>query len=38
MADNVADDDVEPKSAKNEGSGEGFGDVKPTVNLKPFKV
>ena len=34
MADNVVDDDVEPKPAKNEGSG----DVKLTVNLKPFKV
>ena len=38
MDDNVADDDVEPKPAKNEGSGEGSGDVKPTDNLKPFKV
>jgi len=34
MVDNVADDDVEPKLAKKEGSG----DVKPTDNLKPFKV
>jgi len=34
MVDNVADDDVEPKPAKKEGSG----DVKPTDNLKPFKV
>ena len=32
MVDNVADDDVEPKPAKNEGS------VKSTVHLKPFKV
>ena len=38
MVDNVADDDVEPKPAKNEGSGEGSGDVKPTVNGKPFKI
>ena len=38
MVDNVADDDVEPKPAKNESSDEGSGDVKPTVNLKPFKV
>ena len=38
MVDNVADDDVELKPAKNEGSGEGSGDVKQTVNLKPFKV
>ena len=34
MVDNVADDDVEPKPAKNEASG----DVKPTVNVKPSKV
>ena len=34
MVDNVAGDDVEPKPAKNEASG----DVKPTVNVKPFKV
>jgi len=38
MVNNVADDDVEPKSAKKEGSDEGFGDVKPIDNLKPFKV
>ncbi|AES90862.2 hypothetical protein MTR_4g100470 [Medicago truncatula] len=38
MVDNVTGDDVEPKSAKNEASSEGSGDVKPTVNLKPFKV
>ncbi|AES60308.1 hypothetical protein MTR_1g043440 [Medicago truncatula] len=38
MVDNAADDDVEPKTAKNEASGEGSGDVKPTVNLKSFKV
>ncbi|AES91911.1 hypothetical protein MTR_4g120790 [Medicago truncatula] len=38
MVDNVADDDVEPKPAKNEASGEGSGNVKPTINLKPFKV
>jgi len=38
MADNVVNDDVEPKPVKNEGSGEGSSDVKPTVNLKPFKV
>jgi len=34
MVDNVAGDDVEPKLAKNGGSGEGSGDVKPTVNVK----
>jgi len=34
MVDNVAGDDVEPKSVKIEASG----DVKPTVNVKPFKV
>jgi len=34
MVDNVTGDDVEPKSTKNEASG----DVKPTVNVKPFKV
>ena len=42
MVDNVAGDDIEPKPAKIEASGEasgvGFGDVKPTVNVKPFKV
>ena len=42
MVDNVAGDDVEPKPAKNEASGNasgvGSGDVKPTVNVKPFKV
>jgi len=42
MVDNVAGDDVEPKLAKNEASGDAFGegsdDVKPTVNMKPFKV
>jgi len=42
MVDNVASDDVEPKPAKNEASddasGEGSGDVKSTVNVKPFKV
>jgi len=42
MVDNAAGDDVEPKPAKNEAfgdaSGEGSGDVKPTVNVKPFKV
>jgi len=41
MINNVAGDDVEPKSARNEASGdasgEGSGDVKPTVNVKPFK-
>ena len=41
MVDNVADDDVEPIPAKNEASddafGEGSGDVKPTVNVKPFQ-
>ena len=34
MVDNVAGDDVEPKPAKNEASG----DVKPTNKVKPFKV
>jgi len=34
MVYNVAGDDVEPKPTKNEA----FGDVKPTVNVKPFKV
>jgi len=34
MVDNVAGDDVESKPSKNEASG----DVKPTVNVKPFKV
>jgi len=34
MVDNMADDDVEPKPAKIEASG----DVKQTVNEKPFKV
>jgi len=34
MVDNLADDDVEPKLAKIEASG----DVKPTVNVKPFNV
>ncbi|AES69790.1 hypothetical protein MTR_0599s0020 [Medicago truncatula] len=42
MVENVAGDDVEPKPAKNEAFGdafgEGSGDVKPTVNVKPFKV
>jgi len=42
MVDNVAGDEVELKPAKNEasddGSDEGSGDVKPTVNVKPFKV
>ncbi|AES64552.1 hypothetical protein MTR_2g027000 [Medicago truncatula] len=44
MVDNVAGDDVESKSGKNEASGEvsgkGSSDVKPTVSLKPkpFKV
>jgi len=42
MIANVAGDDVEPKPAKNEAfgdaSGEGSGDVKPIVNVKPFKV
>jgi len=42
MVDNVAGDDVEPKPAKNEASGEASGvgsdDVKPTINVKPFKV
>jgi len=38
MVDNVAGDDVEQKPAKNEASGEGSGDVKPIVNVKPFKV
>jgi len=42
MVDNGAGDDVEPKPAKKEGSGdasdEGSGDVKPTVNVKPFRV
>ena len=38
MVDKVADDDVEPKPAKKEGSGEGSGDVKPSFNFKPFKV
>jgi len=42
MVDNVAGDDVEPKPAKNEASsdasGVGSGDVKPTVNVKLFKV
>ena len=41
MVDNVADDDVEPKPAKIEVSGVGFvgfGDVKPSVNMKLFKV
>jgi len=42
MVDNAAGDDVEPKLAKNEAlgdaSGKGSGDVKPTVNVKPFKV
>jgi hypothetical protein len=38
MVDNVAGDDVEPKPAKIEASGVGFDDVKPTVNVKPFKV
>jgi len=42
MVDNVGGDDVEPKPAKNEASGNasgvGSGDVKPTVNVKPFKV
>ena len=31
-------DYVQPKPAKKEGSSEGSGDVKPTDNLKPFKV
>jgi len=34
MVDNVTGDDVEPKPAKIEASG----DVKPTVNVKPFKI
>jgi len=34
MVDNVASDEVEPKPAKTEA----FGDVKPTSNVKPFKV
>jgi len=42
MVDNAAGDDVESKPAKNEASGdasgEDSGDVKPTVNVKPFKV
>jgi len=38
MVDNVAGDDVEPKPAKNEASSDAFGDVKPTVNVKSFKV
>jgi len=42
MVDNVAGDEVEPKPAKNEASGdasdEGSSDVKPTVNVKPFRV
>jgi hypothetical protein len=38
MVDNVADDDVEPKPAKIEASDIGSGDVKQTVNVKPFKV
>jgi len=42
MVDNVAGDDVEPKPPKTEASddasGVGSGDVKPIVNVKPFKV
>ena len=42
MVDNVASDEVEPKLAKKEasgdGSGEASGEVKPTANVKPFKV
>jgi len=38
MVDNAAGDDVEPKPAKNEASSDASGDVKPTVNVKPFKV
>jgi len=42
MVDNGVGDDVEPKPAKKEASddasGEGSGDVKPTVNVKPFLV
>jgi len=38
MVDNVADDDIEPKPPKIEASGVGSGDVKPTVNGKPFKI
>jgi len=38
MVDNVAGDDVEPKPAKIEASEVGSSDVKPTVNVKPFKV
>jgi len=38
MVDNVTSDEVKPKPAKNEASGDGFGDVKPTANVKPFKV
>ena len=42
MVDNVVVDDVEPKPAKNEAFSDAFGvgssDVKPTVNVKPFKV
>jgi len=38
----VTGDDVEPKLAKNEASGdasgEGSSDVKPAVNVKPLKV
>jgi len=38
----VVVDDVEPKPAKNEAFSDAFGvgssDVKPTVNVKPFKV
>ena len=38
MVDNVASDEVEPKPTKNEASGDGSGDVKPTTNMKAFKV
>ena len=38
MVENVADDDVESKSGKIEAFGVGFGDVKPTVLVKPIKV
>jgi len=38
MVDNGAGDDVEPKPTKKEASGDASGDVKPTVNVKPFRV
>jgi len=37
MVDNGAGDDVEPKSAKKEASGDASGDVKLTVNVKLFR-